>query len=446
MMCVVGLACGVSGAAQPTQAKDVMARITPHSVKSHVSRLASFGTRHTLSETESDTTGIGAARRWIRDEFERFKRKSGGRLEVQMERFEQPPMRRIPEPVELVNVIAVLPGSMPEAAHRRYYVIGHYDSRASDGMDAESDAPGANDDGSGTAVVIELARVMADQELDATVVFMTNPGEEQGLLGASYHAAQAVANEWTIGGVLSNDIVGNPNGPPFADGTPRRADDLIRLFSEGVPRNPDAQQIGRIRALSGESDSASRQLARYVAEVAEWEGTDVKPMLVFRPDRFLRGGDHTPFNNEGFAAVRFTEVYEDYTKQHQDVRIEDGVTYGDLPRDVDAQYLAGVAKLNAAALVHLANAPSVPGNARIIIAELTNDTTIRWDASPEPDVAGYEIVWRETTSPVWEHVRDVGNVTEATIDLSKDNWFFGVRAYDRDGYKSPVAFPGAARE
>ena len=204
--------------------------------------------------------------------------------------------------------------------------------------------------------------------------------------------------------------------------------------------------VRMVRSLSAESDSTSRQLARYMSVIANIHNLPVRPMLVFRPDRFLRGGDHTAFNEAGFPAVRMTEVYENYDHQHQDVRTEDGKQFGDLPEFVDPGYIADVAKLNATAIVHLANAPSTPGNARIIAAELTNDTTLRWETSPESDVAGYEIVYRETTSPVWQDAVDVGNTTEGTLELSKDNWFFGVRAYDKLGYRSPVAFPIAARE
>lgn len=429
----------------PAQATRVMARITAESIYGHVERLAGFGTRHTLSETESETRGIGAARRWIKARFEQFSAEGGDSLDVSFERFEQSPMRRVPEPAELVNVVAVLRGSMPEAAGRLYYVIGHYDSRNGDGMDAEGEAPGANDDGSGTALVMELARVLAGERLDATVVFMATVGEEQGLLGARHHAAQAFARGADIRGVLSNDIVGDPSGPMRADGTARDARGQIRVMSEGIPRGASAEELGRIRSLSGESDSSSRQLARYIAEVAELHGTAVRPMLVFRPDRFLRGGDHLAFNEQGYAAVRFTEVYEDYSRQHQNVTEVDGRAYGDVSEFVDGEYLADVARLNAAAIVHLANAPSTPGNARIITARLANDTTLRWEASPELDTAGYEIVWRETTSPVWTDSVDVGDVTEYTIELSKDNYFFGVRAYDGEGYRSPVAFPAAAR-
>jgi Zn-dependent M28 family amino/carboxypeptidase len=296
---------------------------------------------------------------------------------------------------------------------------------------------------------MEIARVLARHPQESTIVFLCTIGEEQGLIGAKYHAEQAAARKDDIRGVLSNDIVGDPWGP--GGDRSKSTPGLIRVFSEGLPRHAGEQAYNQIWKLAGESDSPSRELARYLADVAQREGTAVRPMLVFRLDRFLRGGDHSSFNESGFAAVRFTEVHEDYRHQHQNVRKEkdaagNEVQYGDLPEGVDAEYLANVARLNAAGLIHLANAPSVPGDARIITAKLEYSTTLRWDKSPEDDVAGYEIVWRETTAPTWDHVKDVGNVTEATIDESKDNFFFGVRAYDRDGYRSPVAFPGAANK
>jgi Zn-dependent M28 family amino/carboxypeptidase len=427
----------------------IISEISPDHIRRSIETLAGFGTRHTLSETESGTRGIGAARRWLHSQFERYSQAGGGRLQVSFETFQAPPSPRIPKGHELVNVVAVLPGTMPEAAHRRYYVVGHYDSIPSTNLDFTSDAPGANDDASGTAAVMEIARILAARPAEATIVFLCTAGEEQGLIGARYHADQAAARGETIMGVLSNDIIGDPSGP---GGDPARAErHRVRLFSEAIPRNPSAQQLSTIRALAAESDSPSRQLARYIAEVAEHEGLPVKPMLIFRHDRFLRGGDHTAFNDAGFPAVRFTEVYEDYRRQHQNVRTEttprgETIVIGDLPEFVDAVYVADVARLNAAALLHLANAPSAPPRARIITAALGYDTTIRWDKSPEPDVTGYEIVWRETTSPVWQHVKDVGKATEVTLDLSKDNLFFGVRAYDRDGHRSPVSFPAAARE
>ncbi|MBM4108365.1 MAG: M20/M25/M40 family metallo-hydrolase [Phycisphaerae bacterium] len=427
-------------AAQPTLPREVMGEISGERAHGVVARLAGFGTRHTLSETEGDTRGIGAARRWIKGELERAN-EGGGRLQVAFEEFEAPASARLRGGGRLVNVVAVLPGTDPVAAGRRYYVVGHYDSRNANGNDAEGDAPGANDDASGVGVVMEIARVLAGRPLESTVVFLATAGEEQGLIGARYHAEQARARGERIVGVLNNDIVGDPRGSgadePASPG-------LIRVFSEGVPRQPSAEEHARIRNLAAEMDSPSRQLARFIDEVGRKERTLVRPMVVFRLDRFLRGGDHSAFLEAGFPGVRFTEVGEDYSRQHADVVEKDGRPYGDLAEWVDAEYLGNVARLNAAVLVHLANAPSTPARVRIITAQLDHKTTLRWEASPEGDVAGYEVVWRLTTDWQWQGVRDVGAETSATLPLNKDNYFVGVRAYDKDGYRSPVGFAGAA--
>jgi Zn-dependent M28 family amino/carboxypeptidase len=446
MITLISLAC-LSIASPPT-AKDVMSGIDVAYVKATNHKLASFGTRHSLSDAAHPTRGIGAARSWMKSEFESYNGGAEGKLQVSFEEFEPPVTGRVSKPTKFVNVVAVLPGTMPEATARRYYVVGHYDSMPTDVMDPNSDAPGANDDASGTTAVMAIARAMAKKPCESTIVFLCTAGEEQSLLGAKYHADQAAARKDDIRGVLSNDIVGDSMGP---GGDPAKATPtLIRVFSEAIPRNPSAERLQSIRTLSSESDSTNRQLARYVVEIAEKEQTVVRPMLVFRQDRFLRGGDHSAFNDAGFTAVRFTEVHEDYRHQHQTPRKEmvDGkeVQYGDLPEFVDHEYLTNVAKLNGAALVNLANAPSVPAKVRVITAKLEYWTTLRWDKSPEPDVAGYEVVWRETTMPVWRHLKDVGDATEVTIQESKDNFFFGVRAYDKDGYRSPVGFAGAARE
>ncbi len=427
----------------------VQRAIVPERIARDIDRLVSFGTRHTLSQTESETQGIGAARRWLADEFQSYADEAGrGDVTIELESHTvKADGRRILQDAEVVNVVCTIPGSDPACVDRLYYVIGHYDSRASEANDTESDAPGANDDGSGTAVCLAVARALMHERLESTVIIMPVAGEEQGLYGARMHAAKAAEMGKDVRGVLSCDIVGDPTGP-----SGKEARDRVRVFSEGVPTALLAEEgramsaVRMIRSLSAESDSSSRQLARYMSEVADRHSLPVRPMLVFRPDRFLRGGDHTAFNEAGFPAVRLTEVYENYDHQHQDVRTEDGKQFGDLPEYVDPAYIADIARLNAVTTVHLASAPSIPGNARIIVADLTNDTTLRWEASPESDVAGYEIVYRETTSPVWDHSVDVGNTTEGTVDLSKDNWFFGVRAYDHDGYRSPVAFPIAARD
>ncbi len=432
----------------PTMIAD---RIDADRLRDSVFTLAEFGTRHTMSETDSDERGIGAARRWLKQSFEDAQVGSGrtGDLTLRVE-FDahtvEPDGRRILEPVEVVNVLCTVPGSMPESRDRLIYVLGHYDSRASSAMDSSSDAPGANDDASGVAALIELARVFAKERLESTVVLMATAGEEQGLYGARAHARDLAAAGANVTAVFNNDTIGDPAGPNGL-----HAPDEVRLFSEGLPavlfqdNENSVRALRTIRQYATESDSPSRQLARYIAEVARTFQTTVQPRLIYRPDRFLRGGDHTAFNEVGFSAVRFVEVYEDYTKQHQDVRVEDGVEFGDLPEFVDPEYLADVTRLNAAAIVSLANAPSPPANARMLVAQLSNDTTLRWDAVPEPDVAGYQVVWRATDSTEWSRVQDVGLELEATIDLSKDNWFFGVRSYDLDGYVSPVVTPVAAR-
>lgn len=419
----------------PPLPAQVMAEISAARVKANVEKLAGFGTRHTLSDTESETRGIGAARRWIKSELKSY----GPKLIVFFDEFDAPKSTRLPEGGRVVNVVALLPGTMKETK-RAYYVVGHYDSRNGDAMDAKGDAPGANDDASGTAVVMEIARVLAERPLESTVVFLCTAAEEQGLIGAKFHADRAAAEKGLdIRGVLNNDIVGDPGSPAG----PIR--DRIRLFSEGLPRNPTAEQLAQLRALSAESDSPSRQLARFIHETAEQEKTAIRPELVFRPDRFLRGGDHSAFNEAGFPAVRFTVMHERYDRQHQNITEKDGRPYGDVPEFVDADYVGNVARLNAAVLVRLANAPSAPARARVLTKELQNDTTVKWDAAPEPDVAGYEIVWRQTTSPLWEHAIDVGNLTEKTIPVKKDDAFIGVRAYDKDGYRSPVSFCAAGQ-
>ncbi|MCE7973409.1 MAG: M20/M25/M40 family metallo-hydrolase [Leptolyngbya sp. PLA1] len=434
-------------ALQPTPplAAEAMAAVSAERAKASVVTLASFGTRHTLSETESDTRGTGAARRWLLGQL-----KEAG-VDAHLETFDAPPMQRLPEGAQIVNVVGVIPGSMPEAADRRYYVVGHYDTINADRMDATGDAPGANDDASGTAVVLECARALVGRNLESTIVFLCTGAEEQGLVGARFHAEAARGRGENISGVLSNDIVGDPSplltipaDPRGDDWVSQSATNMVRVFSEGIPRNATAAELATIRQLGTESDSASRQLARYVLTIAMKEDAPVKPLVIFRQDRFLRGGDHSAFNDSGFAAIRFSTPAEDYSRQHQNVTEKDGKPYGDVPEFVDGEYVANVARLNVAALVHLANAPRAPRDVRMITAELTTSTTVRWSPSPEPDVVGYDLVWRPTTSWQWEGSKDCGDVREFTVPISKDNFIFGVRAYDKDGYRSPVAVAGAA--
>lgn len=445
-----------ASAPQPDALREVdemLAEISSDRLRNHVDALAAFGTRHTLSDTASPTRGVGAARNYVRDHFQRAADASGrsGDLTPTVEfdtHLVEADGRRIMRDVEVSNVIMTIPGALPEARRRLHYVLAHLDSRASDPNDFTSDAPGANDDASGVALLLELARVMSKRRYDATIVLVATTGEEQGLYGARRLAADLAAQGADVAAVLNNDTVGDPKGVFAPNSEQARASRrTIRVFSEGVSPRATADEIRSITLRGGENDSPARQLARYIAQASEIHDLDVKPTLIYRNDRFLRGGDHTGFLEAGFpAAVRFTVMHEDYAKQHQDVRTEGGVEYGDLAEYVEADYLAGVTRLNAATLAHLCNAPSPPADVRILVADLTNDTTLRWTASPERDVAGYEVVARRTSASRWEFADDFGNVTEVTVPLSKDNWLFGVRAYDSRGFRSPVVFPDIARE
>lgn len=432
----------VPQAKPPDGVELVLGLVDPAKLRASVDRLAGFGTRHTLSDTVSEVRGIGAARRWIEAEMRRSAVDRGGAPPLAVA-FDSHHIaadgKRIDREVDVVNVVATLPGTRAEAAARRVYVVAHYDSRASDPMDAKSDAPGANDDGSGTALVLELARVLAPRQLDATVVFMASAGEEQGLVGARAHARAAKAGGVDVRAVLSFDIVGDPSAP----NGPKRVDS-IRLFSEGMPLAATPESVALVRTLGTESDAPSRQLARFVAMLAAWHGTAVRPTLVFRPDRFLRGGDHTAFAEQGYTAVRFTEHGEHYDRQHQDVREENGVRYGDVPEHVDPHYLALLTRLAAVAVLHLANAPATPADARVVATDLGDDTTLRWSPAPDRDVAGYEVVWRATTSAQWEAMQVVEG-TEVTLPLHKDDWIFGVRSFDDQGWRSPAATCGIER-
>ncbi|MFM9958040.1 MAG: M20/M25/M40 family metallo-hydrolase [Phycisphaerales bacterium] len=437
---------GGANLAKPTLPATLTQQVRPDLLRAHVDKLCSFGTRHTLSSQDEFGKGIGAARQWLVQAFEDCQRSIPGQpmLTVYTDVFEQPAMERMPSGGTIVNVVAVIPGTMDAAKSRRYYVSAHYDTIPTDRMNPTVDAPGANDNASGTAALLEIARVIGANPLESTVVLLATAGEEQGLLGAKWHAGAQRDKNTDIRAVLNNDIIGDPS--PAYNGKPGPHAGLVRVFSEGLTANPRSLQLAEIRRLGSESDSPSRQIARYIFEVAQWEKTAVQPVLVFRPDRFMRGGDHLAFNDQGYAGVRFTAPGEDYTRQHQDTRDVDGVKWGDRPEFVDAEYVANVTRLNLATLVHLANAPSEPANVRIITAKLEQGTTLRWEKSPEPDVAGYEVVWRDTTAPLWQHARDMKTATEATLEISKDNVFFGVRAYDKDGYRSPVSFAGAAAE
>jgi hypothetical protein len=415
----------------------IVREIDAGNIERTIRKLASFGTRNTLSIQDDPNRGIGGARDWLYSEFLKVAEKSGGRMTVEKQVFEQQKAARVPSPTLITNVVATLKGSQAESESRVYVVSGHYDSMCTSPTDAMCDAPGANDDASGTAAVLEMARVMAKYKFDATIVFMAVAGEEQGLLGSTYFADQAKQKATNIEAMFTNDIVGSTLG-----GNGVRDRRTLRVFSEGVPSSEKPEEANVRRGVGGENDSASRQLARFIREIGELYVPNMRVLMVYRRDRYLRGGDHIPFLERGFPAVRFTEPNEDYNHQHQNVRTESGIRYGDLLEFVDFSYVANVARVNAANLAMLALAPAMPKKVNILTARLTNDTDLKWDENQEPDLAGYEVVWRETTSPVWTSSRGVGKATSFTMKgMSKDNYFFGVRAVDKQGNRSPVSFP-----
>jgi hypothetical protein len=415
-------------------------QVSAQRIQANIQKLVSFQTRLTLSAQDPDSIkaghGIGAAREWIKEEFERYSRDCGGCLEVKTDSFTEAPVARIPKPTVITNVYAVLKGTDPESSRRIVLVTGHYDSRNSDTFDVSGIAPGANDDASGTSVSLECARVLSKLKFPATIVFLTVAGEEQGLNGSAHFAKFAKEQGWNIEAVFNNDIVGGNRDPQQDSG-------VVRVFSEGVPIAATDAEVRMIRNLGGESDSASRQVARYVAEVSRTYQTAVKPSLEFRLDRYLRGGDHISFNEQGYAAVRFTEYREDYHRQHQNVRTENGIEYGDVPKWVNFDYVANVARINAATLASLASAPAPPTKVRLQTKELENNSTITWEASPGN--RSYEVLWRATTSPEWENMQLVGPITRTTLPMSKDNVIFAVRAVDSQGHRSLAVVPQPER-
>jgi hypothetical protein len=423
-------------AQQPDQVlRDILHNIDQQHLEASVQTLVGFGTRHTLSSQTDPVRGIGAATRWVQQQFESYAAQSGGRMTVELQSFVQAPGPRVPNPTTITNVVATLRGTT--APDRVYVVSGHLDSRVTDVLNFDANAPGADDDASGVALVLELARVMAPHPSDATIVFTAVAGEEQGLLGSAFQAAQYKAANTDIQGMFSDDIVGSSTAD---DGT--RDPFTIRLFTEGVPTAETANQAAIRRAVGGEVDGPSRELGRFVLSVAQNAETSMRIRHIYRRDRFLRGSDHNSYLAQGYAAARFTEPNENFDHEHQDIRVENGVQIGDLIEFMDFAFLTRVVKVNAAAMWSLAQGPGTPKNVGILTQALTNATDLVWTANPDPDIDGYEVVWRETTEADWTHVIPVGNVTSASFPhFSKDNVFFGVRAVDKDGHHSPVAFP-----
>ena len=421
-----------------TDIEKIVKEISAKRIEATIRRLVSFETRNSLSETISDTKGIGAARRWIKSELDSCNTANGGRMKVEFDEHLAPVSTRVPQPTAIVNVVATLPGEEAESRDRIYLVSGHYDSMRGASIDPDGFAPGANDDASGTAAVIEMACVMSKYKFKATLVFMTVAGEEQGLLGSTFYARAAKAKGHNIAGMITNDIIGNTRG---SDGKVER--NRVRLFAEGIPplkEMPD-EWLTLIRT-GGENDSPARQLARFIKAAGERYVPKMKVDLIYRRDRYLRGGDHFPFLDAGYAAVRLTEPNEDFRHQHQNVRMENGVQFGDLPEFIDFAYTADVTRVNAAALASLAIGPAAPKEVLMENLVLDNNTTFRWAANAEPNVTGYRVVWRETTAPFWQKFEDVGNVTRTTIyGVSKDNVVFGLQAIDKDGNTSVATFP-----
>lgn len=425
------------------QITQALKQISPQRIQATIEKLVSFKNRSTLSSNDQEMIaqglGVTAAAKWIQQELESYSKACGGCLQVKTDSFTQEPAQRVPAPTPLTNVYAVLPGTDPENAKRIYLVTGHYDSRNTDILNTKDPAPGANDDGSGTAVSIECARVLSQYKFPATIIFLTVAGEEQGLDGSKHFAKMAKDQGWDIGAALNNDIVGGNTTP----GDTGQRKDLVRVFSEGIPQAATPEQIAAIRALGGENDSSSRELARYIRTVAkEYLPGNFQPMPIFRRDRYLRGGDHSAFNEEGFAAVRFTEFREDYNHQHQNVRTENGIEYGDLAKFVDFDYVANVARVNAATLAALAAAPAPPANVRLELRGLTNNTTITWEPSPGGLATQYEVLWRDTDQPYFDHAVQVpAGSTSVTLPISKDNVIFAVRALGAKGHYSLDVIP-----
>jgi len=435
-------------------------------------KLVSFHNRSTLSSDQPASSGRGivAARDWIRSEFERYSKDCGGCLEVKFDTFTQQPGERVVKPTEISNVYAILRGTDPEQAKRIFLVTGHYDSRDSSNEDTQGEAPGANDDASGTCVSLESARVLSKLKFPATIIFLTVAGEEQGLYGSKHFAEMAKQNGWQIEAALNNDIVGGNRTPGDTLQNPH----TVRVFSEGVPIAATDKDLKLIRALGGENDSPSRELARTIAEVAQaYMPASFQPTLIFRLDRYLRGGDHISFNQQAFTAVRFTEWREDYNHQHQNIRVENGIQYGDLPRFVDFDYVANVTRLNAATLAELSSAPPPPAKVVLETKQLENVSTLTWDTATGR-AEHYEVLWRDTDATSWGHAEPVparsctafdgqrteaagaanagtittgwgGIICQATIPTSKDNVIFAVRSVDAKGHVSLPVVPEPER-
>ena len=420
--------------------EQMVKEVSPDSLKSYITKMVSFGTRSTLSSTTDRNRGIGAARNWVLSKFRDFAKQSNGRLSAIIDTTTyQPDRRRVDHPINLGNVVATLKGTDPKD-NRIFIISGHLDNMRTNVMDSVGDAPGANDDGSGSAAVLECARIMSKHNFPATIIFVTVSGEEQGLLGATYMANKARKENWNIEAVLNNDIMGsnNSNETNIIDNT------KVRVFSEAFSVQDTGRRALMIRQLGLENDGKARQLARYVKEIGERYVDNLQVVMVYRNDRFLRGGDHTPYVENNYAAVRITEMNENYYHQHQDVRIQNGIQYGDLPEFIDFEYLRKNTAMNLSNLANLAKAPPMPDSVKIETRRLTNSSSLTWQMPKTGKVKGYYILMRETTSPVWQR-KFYTTQTEMTLPYSKDNYFFGVQSVSETGNESLPVVPGIAR-
>lgn len=418
------------------QIEALVSQISSDSLKKFDEKLVSFGTRSTLSTTTDSKRGIGASRLWVLSKFQEFAKSSEGRMTAVLDTFTlQPDGKRIDKAIAMANVMATLKGTDPND-DRVFMVSGHIDSRVTDVMNRESAAPGANDDGSGTVAVIELARVMAKSKFPATIIFVVVSGEEQGLLGANYLSEKALKQNWNLEALMNNDIMGsnNSNETNIIDNT------RIRIFSEGLPAFEMDKKVGAIRQYGAENDGKARQLARYVKETGERYVDNLEIVMIYRNDRFLRGGDHTPFVNRGFAAVRLSEMNENFLHQHQDLRVENGVEYGDLIKFMDFEYLRKNTCVNLASLANLAKSPSMPQDVILDVRGLGNSTNLNWKAPKSGKVKGYYVLMRETAMPYWQKKFFTTNL-KISLPYSKDNYYFAVQSVSEEGNEGLPVLP-----
>lgn len=418
----------------------MVAGVNADSLKAYITRLVAFGTRNTLSTQSDPKRGIGASRQWVLSKFNQFAQNSGGRLTAIIDTTTLPADgRRVDAPLLLGNVVATLKGTDP-TDNRLFIISGHLDNMRTSVMDRTGDAPGANDDGSGVAAVLECARIMSKQPFPATIIFIAVSGEEQGLLGARFMADKLKKDNKYIEAVLNNDIMGSNNSSE----TNIINNTKIRVFSEGLPAYELDKAAANIRNLGLENDGKARQLARYVKETSERYVDNLEVVLIYRNDRFLRGGDHTPYVQNGYAAVRITEMNENFYHQHQDVRVENGIQYGDLPEFMDFEYLRKNTAMNLSALANLAKSPGMPQDVKIEVRKLTNYTILNWKAPQYGKPKGFYVLMRESNWPFWQK-KFYTTQTEMQLPYSKDNYFFAVQAVSEEGNESLPVVPGVGR-